>query len=73
MKKNLNSVLTSISIVILVGGLGSRFSSFNEPPKQLSKLNKNLILINILNNFKDQDYSDLEVIFEVMEEDEDTK
>ena len=50
MKKNLN--LESISIVILVGGLGSRFSSFKEPPKQLSKLNKNLILINILNNFK---------------------
>ena len=52
MKKNLKSISTSISIVILVGGLGSRFSSFNEPPKQLSKLNKNLILINILNNFK---------------------
>ena len=44
--------MNSISVVILVGGLGSRFSSINEPPKQLSKLNKNLILINILNNFK---------------------
>ena len=48
MKNNINS----ISVVILVGGVGSRFSSFNKPPKQLSKLNKNLILINILNNFK---------------------
>jgi hypothetical protein len=28
---------------------------------------------NILNNFKDQDYSDLEVIFEVMEEDEEVE
>tara|TARA_B110000503_G_C7135499_1_gene408614 strand:+ start:509 stop:1261 length:753 start_codon:yes stop_codon:yes gene_type:complete len=41
-----------VSVVILVGGIGSRFSAINEPPKQLSKLNKNLILINILNNFK---------------------
>jgi glucose-1-phosphate cytidylyltransferase len=48
MKYNINS----ISVVILVGGMGSRFSSINEPPKQLSKLNKNIILINILNNFK---------------------
>ena len=48
MKNNINS----LSVVILVGGMGSRFSSINEPPKQLSKLNKNLILINILNNFK---------------------
>ena len=39
-------------MVILVGGTGSRFSEINEPPKQLSKLNKNIILINILNNFK---------------------
>ena len=44
--------MESISVVILVGGVGSRFSSINEPPKHLSKLNKNLILINILNNFK---------------------
>ena len=44
--------LKSISVVILVGGMGSRFSSIKGPPKQLSKLNKNIILINILNNFK---------------------
>ena len=44
--------ISSIPVVILVGGRGSRFSSINEPPKQLLKLNKNLILINILNNFK---------------------
>jgi len=48
MENNINS----ISVVILVGGMGSRFSSINEPPKQLSKLNKNIILINILKNFK---------------------
>ena len=48
MKNNINS----ISVIILVGGTGSRFSSIKKPPKQLSKLNKNLILINILNNFK---------------------
>ena len=48
MSNNINS----ISVVILVGGTGSRFSEINEPPKQLSKLNKNIILINILNNFK---------------------
>ena len=44
--------MNSISAVILVGGVGSRFSAINEPPKQLSKLNKNIILINIINNFK---------------------
>ena len=44
--------MNSISAVILVGGVGSRFSAINEPPKQLSKLNKNIILINIMNNFK---------------------
>ena len=44
--------MNSISTVILVGGVGSRFSAINEPPKQLSKLNKNIILINIMNNFK---------------------
>ena len=41
-----------ISAIILVGGSGSRFSNINEPPKQLSKLNKDYILINIINNFK---------------------
>ena len=41
-----------ISVVILAGGMGSRFSSVNEPPKQLSKLNKDLIIIHIINNFK---------------------
>lgn len=41
-----------ISVVILAGGMGSRFSSVNEPPKQLSKLNKDLIIMHIINNFK---------------------
>ena len=39
----------SISVVILVGGSGSRFSSINEPPKQLSKLNNDFILMHIIN------------------------
>lgn len=39
-----------ISTIILVGGQGSRFSEPNQPPKHLKKLNKNLILENILNH-----------------------
>ena len=42
----------SISVVILLGGSGSRFSSINEIPKQLSKLNNDFILIHIINYFK---------------------
>ena len=42
----------SISTVILLGGSGSRFSSINEPPKQLSKLNNDFILMHIINYFK---------------------
>ena len=42
----------STSVVLLVGGAGSRFSPLSEPPKQLSKLNKNLILMHIIKNFK---------------------
>ena len=42
----------SISVVILLGGSGSRFSSINEPPKQLSKLNNDFILMHIINYFK---------------------
>ncbi len=41
-----------ISTVILVGGSGSRFSSIKEPPKQLSKLNNEFILMHIINNFR---------------------
>ena len=37
-----------ISVILLVGGSGSRFSSLNEPPKQLSKLNKDYILMHII-------------------------
>jgi len=40
------------SVIVLVGGVGSRFSSLEEPPKQLSKLNKDFILIHIIKNFK---------------------
>ncbi len=42
----------SISVIILVGGSGSRFSSIKEAPKQLSKLNNQYILMHIINNFK---------------------
>lgn len=40
------------SVIILVGGLGSRFSSIDEHPKQLSKINNEYILIHIIKNFK---------------------
>ncbi len=46
------SIKNLLSVVILVGGSGSRFSNINEPPKQLSKLNKNYILINIIDHLK---------------------
>ena len=45
-----NNNLTSV--IILVGGSGSRFSKLNEQPKQLSKLNNDLILMHIIKNFK---------------------
>ena len=40
------------SVIILVGGLGSRFSSIEENPKQLSKLNNEYILMHIIKHFK---------------------
>ena len=42
----------NFSTIILVGGQGSRFSEVNSPPKHLTKLNKNIILINIINYLK---------------------
>lgn len=39
-----------ISTIVLVGGQGTRFSDPNQPPKHLTKLNKNLILENIINH-----------------------
>ena len=42
----------NFSVIILVGGQGSRFSKEEAPPKHLSKLNKNLILVNIINYLK---------------------
>ena len=48
MKINANNT----SVVLLVGGEGSRFSSLSEPPKQLSKLNNDYILIHILKHYK---------------------
>ena len=40
------------SIVLLVGGTGSRFSSIKDPPKQLSKLNNDYILMHIIKHLK---------------------
>ena len=34
--------------VILIGGMGSRFSKINESPKQLIKLNKRSLLENLI-------------------------
>ena len=39
----------SFSTIVLVGGMGTRFSKKSDPPKHLTKLNKNLIIINIIN------------------------
>ena len=39
----------NFSTIMLVGGQGSRFSKLEAPPKHLTKLNKNIILINIIN------------------------
>lgn len=39
----------NFSTVVLVGGQGSRFSRITSTPKHLIKLNKNIILINIIN------------------------
>tara|TARA_B100002003_G_C14143945_1_gene550022 strand:- start:2282 stop:3043 length:762 start_codon:yes stop_codon:yes gene_type:complete len=41
-----------IPVIILLGGKGSRFSSYRDLPKQLMKLGKDNILIEILKNFK---------------------
>ena len=38
-------------VVILIGGMGSRFSKINEPPKQLIKLNKKSLLENLILSF----------------------
>ncbi len=40
------------STIVLVGGKGTRFSKISDPPKHLTKLNKNLILINIINHLR---------------------
>lgn len=47
----MKEIKNMFSTIILVGGLGSRFSSLKEPPKQLSKLNNEFILIHIINQF----------------------
>ena len=35
-------------VIILLGGKGSRFSDLNEKPKQLVKINKHNLLMNII-------------------------
>ena len=47
----MNKKIQKLPIIILLGGRGSRFSSIHEAPKQLSRLNKNIILIEIMNLF----------------------
>ena len=37
--------------IILIGGMGTRFSKINEPPKQLIKLNKRSLLENLIISF----------------------
>ena len=44
-----NKINTSI---ILVGGTGSRFSKIDEYPKQLAKINKEIIIIKIIKQLK---------------------
>ena len=44
-----NKISTSI---ILVGGSGSRFSKIDESPKQLAKINKEIIIIKIIKQLK---------------------
>ena len=41
----------NIFAIILIGGMGSRFSKINEPPKQLIKLNKKSLIENQLTYF----------------------
>lgn len=36
--------------IILLGGVGSRFSKINEEPKQLAKINNQIILLKIISN-----------------------
>tara|TARA_Y100000294_G_scaffold174244_2_gene191937 strand:- start:637 stop:870 length:234 start_codon:yes stop_codon:yes gene_type:complete len=38
-------------VVILIGGMGSRFSKVNQPPKQLIKLNRRSLLENLIISF----------------------
>ena len=38
--------------IILVGGTGSRFSNIKEHPKQLAKINKEIIIIKIIKQLK---------------------
>ena len=42
---------TDFFAIILIGGMGSRFSKLNEAPKQLIKLNKRSLLENLLISF----------------------
>jgi glucose-1-phosphate cytidylyltransferase len=41
-----------ISIIILVGGSGTRFSKLHEPPKQLQKIKNTYILMHTINRLK---------------------
>lgn len=41
----------NVFAIILIGGMGSRFSLLNEPPKQLIRLNKRSLLENLMISF----------------------
>ena len=44
-------------VVILLGGKGSRFSELNKSPKQLVKLNRNNLIIAILNYYNSYNFN----------------
>ena len=52
-----NSNTYGLPVIILLGGKGSRFSKLNETPKQLAKINKKNLLINILEYYKKYDFN----------------
>ena len=44
--------LKESTCILLLGGMGSRYSSVNEPPKQLIKIFKRTLIENIIINLK---------------------
>ena len=44
--------LKEVTCILLLGGIGSRYSNINEPPKQLIKINKRTLIENIIIHLK---------------------